>query len=340
MSQHDPPSSSASTSMVNASQVPVRYLRAYPAYGVLLCSEHRCGYTVKNIDEHLKRAHRAEGSLRRDIRVWVESQKIVGEVSRPPHYGAPIPELDYVRGWQCNIGDCFYLSRSEEKLQRHGSSKHGLDSARKRREVGAYSAVHLQSWFAKSKDYFIVDPRLAHQPSESDIHTSVRQTPYLSARSAVSESRLSDLTERFRASQETQKEKYRRIEEPQHTSELTPWLRLCKYHEHLGGIDVDLIESSYDVPKTPEDDPFLFQVSDAVQRVLQRALRLLSDLHHVDARRLNTFQTGTLSQRPLEHLQEKYSVSYYVLIFIKLLCYFFRVTDGHFNRALFKVSRP
>lgn len=74
------------------------------------------------------------------------------------------------------------------------------------------------------------------------------------------------------------------------------------------------------------------------KRVLRAACNLIADLHHVDARRLNTFQPGTLSQDPLEPLQEEHSLSYYILTFTKLICYFFRVTDGHFDRDLFEIT--
>lgn len=55
-------------------------------------------------------------------------------------------------------------------------------------------------------------------------------------------------------------------------------------------------------------------------------------------RRLNTFQPGTLSQDPIERLQESHSISYYVSTFTKLICYFLRVVDGHFVQELFTVT--
>jgi hypothetical protein len=52
-----------------------------------------------------------------------------------------------------------------------------------------------------------------------------------------------------------------------------------------------------------------------VTRVLRRARRLVSDLDHVDARRLDTFPDGTLSQKAFEDLQEDHRFSYYTSLF-------------------------
>jgi hypothetical protein len=108
--------------------------------------------------------------------------------------------------------------------------------------------VKMQVLFAQSKEYFIVDPRLGLQRHDSTHHPSLPQTPpssQLRGTGDISawEATSHDLNGRFRVAQDVAKTKYRRIEPPQHTAELRPWQRLCKYHEHLEGVDFDLIAS-------------------------------------------------------------------------------------------------
>ncbi|ERF71905.1 hypothetical protein EPUS_09389 [Endocarpon pusillum Z07020] len=345
MSSTSSPILSSSASVVNAHVTisPVTYLRAHADLGVLLCTEHCSGYTLQNYGEHLKRAHGVKGQLKKRIQEWVEAQHISERVTQPSHYQAPLPGLAILSGWKCNIDDCMFLTQSEQIIFRHGSSEHNLNCKRQQREGDASFKVQMQTLFTKSREYFIVDPMLKQQPLPSISSLAVSTLPLsdhlrIIRVSDSAESAGSLLSERFWSSQETFKDKYRQIEEPVHTSELSPWLRLCKYHEHLSGIDVDLIASSRSVPKSEADDVFLYHVSKAVERVLQAASALIADLHHVDARRLNTFQPGTLSQDPLEHLQEEHSLSHYILTFTKLICYFCRVINGHFNRNLFEIT--
>lgn len=162
-----------------------------------------------------------------------------------------------------------FLTQSEELVFRHVSTEHDLKSKKQQRENEAIAKVSMQKLFAKSREYFIVDPTLKQQPLQSISPLAVSTLPLLDHSRII---RVSDpgelagslLNERFRSSQETSKDKYRQIEEPGHTSELSPWLRLCKYHEHLSGIDVDLIASSRGIPKSEVDDLFLYHVSKAV----------------------------------------------------------------------------
>jgi hypothetical protein len=61
----------------------------------------------------------------------------------------------------------------------------------------------------------------------------------------------------------------------------------------------------------------------------------VSDLLHVDAWVLNTFQAGTITQDPFQMLQNKLLFHNYVALFQALLCYYVRVFKGHFDREMF-----
>ncbi|KIW09655.1 hypothetical protein PV08_12093 [Exophiala spinifera] len=76
----------------------------------------------------------------------------------------------------------------------------------------------------------------------------------------------------------------------------------------------------------------------SVERILTQAYGLVPDLLHVDARVLNTFQAGTITQDPFQMLQNKLSFHNYVAVFQALLCYYIRVFEGHFGRDMFVVT--
>lgn len=106
------------------------------------------------------------------------------------------------------------------------------------------------------------------------------------------------------------------------------------------GIEVDLLPSSHAVPKE-SDDAWLSHVCKSVKRLLTKAHGQISRLHHIDAKTLNSFQAGTMSQDPFAHLQEATSLKMYSRTIQRLLCYFFRVRDSHFKdlkRNMFKVT--
>lgn len=44
------------------------------------------------------------------------------------------------------------------------------------------------------------------------------------------------LQARFQQAQESQSDKYREVQEQEHVSEVTPWLRATGYHTHLAGL--------------------------------------------------------------------------------------------------------
>jgi hypothetical protein len=107
---------------------------------------------------------------------------------------------------------------------------------------------------------------------------------------------------RLRDAAEAHQARYRQVGEPNHVSELSPWLCKSRFHQHLAGIDADLIASASAVPTKSAEDPRLYLITLAVERVLRRAYSLVEELHHVDAKVLNTFQVGVMSQDPFQRL--------------------------------------
>jgi hypothetical protein len=318
---------------------PVRYLRAITQYGVILCTEHRTAYTPQNILEHLRQAHSVKGTLKKVITEWLAQQHFARDVSNPRHYSAPIHGLELLSGWTCHIGECQEISQSRAFMLRHCRQEHGLNSQEKVKRASAISNVSIQKWLAKSKAYFIVNPSVSQDSLPLDHDSTTPQSTFASTHEDFESSQLSlqSFQDRFSQAQSEAKAKHQRVSEAQHTSELSPWQRLTKFHEHFVELEIATIPGAYEVPRQREDHPFLFDVSQSVRRVLQQAHGHISSLHHVAAKRLNTFQVGTLSQDPFDRLQESASLDYYITNFVKLLCYFCRVQyEDYFKKTMFQ----
>ena len=244
-------------------------------------------------------------------------------MSCPPDHSPFIPGLAHKEGFVCNAVTCNSRTASQEVIERHCSKEHSIDSRQKQRERQAYSTVTLQHLFAKAPEYFIVNPDMSAPsattsppPSTQLISSSLRSLPSSQVRPPISTQTLSSaLSIRLRSAVEQNKARYRQVGEPQHVSEITPWLRKTRFHLHVAGIDGALIETSTPVPRRISDDTRLYLMSCSIDRVLRRAYELVADLHHVDARTLNTFQVGTISQDPFQGLQEKSSLVEYIRLF-------------------------
>jgi superfamily II DNA helicase RecQ len=344
-SRSSSPSLSVAALVVNEqfepSVSPVTYLRALPQNGVILCTEHQNCYTIQNIHRHLHEKHAVKAQLWKDIKTWIQAQDIAEAVSHPLDYSPFIQGLSHSIGYVCNTGECTDRTTSEELIQRHVSKVHGVDSRRKQRERRVYSKVVLQRFFAKVPEYFIVQSD-ATTPSSTP---SILPTPSIPLSSSHQATRIdhdpsisSVLSLRIREAAEEQKARYRQIGEPNHVSEITPWLRKSGFHKHLVNIDGELIVSSHTVPKIQSEDARLYYIASAAERVLRQAYELVEELYHVDARTLNTFQANTITQDPFQELQNKKSWENYIDVFQSLVCYLIRAIDGHFGQEMFRVT--
>ena len=322
---------------------PVAYLRALPLYGVILCTEHRSCYTVQNLRRHLTEKHAVKPRLWKEIETWIDTQNIAAAVSQPVDYIPLIPRLAHVKGFVCASIDCHYRTASEQNIQRHCSKQHAIASWQKQREQRAYSTTTLQFLFAKTPEYFIVESTSATPPSATSLMLPTPTTPLPGSGQSTpirhDQSISSALSLRVREAAEEQKERYRQLGEPHHVSEITPWLRKSRFHHHLAGIKGSLIVSACQVPRSLSDDARLYLIVLAGERVIRKAYELVEKLYHVDARTLNTFQVGVLTQDPFQGLQNAQSLSNYVKAFQSLLCYFIRVADNYLEREMFVVTQ-
>ena len=297
---------------------------------------------MKNVRRHLSEKHAVKTKLWKDIETWLRTQDIVNAVSNPPDHSPFIAGLTHENGYVCNTGDCTYRTTSEEIIQRHASKEHGIDSRRKQRERHIYSKVLLQFFFAKAPDYFIVEPSAATLASPTQSNPPLPSVPLSSSSQAAlvdhDQSISSILSLRIREAAEEQKARYRQIGEPNHVSEITPWLRKSGFHKHLANIDGEVITSSCTVPRTRSEDARLYYIASATERVLCQAYELVEELYHVDARILNTFQANTTTQDPFQRLQNIKSWANYINLFQSLVCYIVRAIEGHLGQEMFRVT--
>ena len=302
---------------------PVPWLRPLSAYGVMLCTEHQSCYTPgTNLREHLKRKHSVSVERAKEIITWLATQNLSATVIQPPDHTLFIPGLQFREGWVCATGSCRVRFASKDKIQRHCSKEHQVDPRRKQTERQMYTEVMLQWFFrtAQAEQYWIVQRELsgssrhnspgASMPSSSVSRHESPRTPVPSSSvmsirsSATTPSRpshaniINTLTASAESAIKEDEGRYRQLGEPNHVSEITPWLRISKFHVHLAGLDSDAIATSHLTPRTDDDDARLYEVVWSVERVLHKAYQLVPDLLHVDARVLNTFQSGTTSQDP------------------------------------------
>ncbi|EXJ90182.1 hypothetical protein A1O3_03251, partial [Capronia epimyces CBS 606.96] len=196
-----------------------------------------------------------------------------------------------------------------------------------------YRRVKLQYLFAKEKQYWIVQNPLADEASTLPSHGP---TPEPQRRDAPGPTAMQAIFARAADALRRNEAQYEQLGEPNHVSEITPWLRKSRFDQHLTGLDSTLVASSHAAPQSPEDNPRLNEIVLSVERVLYKAYELVPDLLEMDALVLNTFQTGTTSQDPFQRLQNATSFTNYVAVFQCLLCYFIRVQEGHFGEDVSK----
>src|ERR1700755_2635507 len=75
--------------------------------------------------------------------------------SRPPIAGLTNEPV-----WRYNIGDCIEISPSKLKMLRYCRQYYRLNSKAKIKVGGVLLRVRVQTWFAKAKNYFVIDSTL------------------------------------------------------------------------------------------------------------------------------------------------------------------------------------
>lgn len=155
-----------------------------------------------------------------------------------------------------------------------------------------------------------------------------------------------DVKARYQHAQDQQQARHQTVEDIEHVSELTPWLRDTGYHSHLKGLSLPEISASYQLPDD-QDEPELAAICASIKRILQKGIAILChdqgqeerQLSRLDARLLNTVRGAEMSQDPIKPLQNSKSQAKYISTWQKLVCYFYRVVyQDHFHLTEAAVS--
>ena len=224
-------------------------------------------------------------------------------------------------------------------MRQHISKEHQISSYQIQDQRQLYSPVTLQYFFSDPRTYFIVQPSTVTTSSSIITQTDhLSQPPTNVPPSQDSAATLSGISLTFRSLHDLDKSQYRQINDPNHVSQLSPFMRTTRCHEHVAGLDGALIQASWVIPRKASTDANLYWICQSIHRVLQQAYTLIRHLHHVAARTLNSFQTNTISQDPFTALQNKQSLSAYISTFQALLCYVIRVYNGHFEIPPFEFN--
>ena len=96
------------------------------------------------------------------------------------------------------------------------------------------------------------------------------------------------ISQRFRQAQDKQQERYAKITKPNHTSEVTPWLRRTDFHVHLYNIDKADIPAAIELPKQgSEEDRELQLIYASVSYVLRSIIQTLASDYNSETKKLN-----------------------------------------------------
>lgn len=340
MSSHNS-SGSASPSPTSESVLPP-FLRLLPARRLLLCTSCDNCYTRGNYTSHLSRVHKIRRRQKRAIIEYLSKQDLVHrheDVILPNNGELPIPGLSIHPGHQCC--DCDLLTKDDDKIRRHCS-----------RQQHSSRRVQLQTLFTRTGyiRYFVVTASGVRHTNSVPVASgstpgsaplsslpAPAPAPSTASPSDQTEPAWTSISQRFRQAQDKQQERYAKITKPNHTSELTPWLRRTDFHVHLYDIDKADIPAVIELPKQgSEEDRELQLICASVSRVLHSIIQTLASdynsetkkLNQVNAQLLNSFRRGETSQKPLSRHQNAATITKYISTFQKLCCYFFRVVWG------------
>jgi hypothetical protein len=153
--------------------------------------------------------------------------------------------LPVFQGYACNSVDCLHLTTSEQLIKKHCKKDHGHSYPR---DKHAASVVQLQTFFSKTPKYFQVTSASANV---STLTTSL--DPHTLASAPTSDAR-NILNSRYQLAQSSSQA--RQHAEPQHISEITPWLRVTQFHLHKATFgNVDDFQGSFYIPAGTDDAP-------------------------------------------------------------------------------------
>lgn len=353
------PSSSRSPSIARSESINPnlpRYLRVLPQYRVVLCTTHGCCYTLNNLDRHLQREHQVRSHERRQIQQSKQLTPVAissAGVVQPVDGISEIHGLPTVRGFLCHYQNCDYRSINTDQIRKHYNQVHQwqvlhhgampwheafLQTLFNQRQNIQYFAVVLadQVYTGGSEPQYIYPH--ANAPDNAPLPTSPQDIL------PVPDNTWDQIMYEFQQAQAQPSRQ--QIDQVQHVSDLTPWMKRTGIYLHLQGLDLGELGPSWKLPN-PGQEPLLYLICQSIGRVLETTMNVLvhdqnlesRQLSRRNARLLNTFERGRASQDPFSELQNRQSWQKYTSTWKQLICYWERVVEqGHLREGLFQPS--
>jgi superfamily II DNA helicase RecQ len=329
-------------------QLLLSFITIHPDLRVAVCSVHGSSYVRANLREHLRTKHLMHSKNTAGILEYIASLDIadgVGDVSRPVDGRRPVSGLPIHVGYTCITEgeNCRFITINKPTLREHRRNVHRIMAAVKGRPQKdssnneGCSEVRVQTLFAEKQyiDYFTINTR-----EEAYINNKASQPPpppsrgrqQASQNDPASSITAKDLQRSYLEAQDEYTQRYNVVSKIEHVSELTTWLRVTGYQDHIEGIEVEELPASYQLP-VEEEEPVLSAICSSIARVLRKAMAVVDfdksevrRLSRLNSRLLNTLLPNTISTKPFRPLQNQKSKEKYVQTFQKLLCYYSRVS--------------
>ena len=206
-------------------------------YSVLICCHPDCQYGVpiNQTVRHLRVQHQiTECSVK-----WIEERVCqviassnIPNPSLPTDIIIPIKDLKVYPGFKCMTTTCRTFSISAKYMQMHGQKVHGKSNH--------WIATHLQTFSRSNKaQYFEVQ---GYQQSP-EITTDVERL------STAENDQINQLVRQYDQRKQKELDSMQLSSSALHTKDLTPWLKLTGFAQHLNGVNKPKLFESLTLPK-------------------------------------------------------------------------------------------
>ncbi|OLL25279.1 hypothetical protein NEOLI_004890, partial [Neolecta irregularis DAH-3] len=289
-----------------------------PEFGVLICLEHRSGIRPSHLDLHISTKHGIFRGKKKRLLEELSHLEIRNptDIVYPGRITTAIKELNIIdqNAFQCRAEGCNYCCIGLKRIKLHSRLEHQWKNEKDSNPV--WEEAILQTFFAHKSflKYFrvlVADSRVIDNSVISSIKETTLQT--------------------FRDSQTLLIKRHMSIQPIEHNSENTPWMQKTGYREYLHGLPWADIIKAYQLPNTRSNETSLEAICRSIDRLLNKSLKSArhergkGKLTFANARILNTFQSGTMSQKPFKVLQNEDTARSYFAIWKKLICFIYRI---------------
>lgn len=306
------------------------FIKYLPAENVLVCSECRHALTIGRLERHLREKHHIgkprSTSIIRHLETIANSAISPDEVcyativQNPP----PVPYADLegpVNGFACR--HCPFATPNLKHVQHHTRTVHAvrgtLGLRKQPQNEKAYHEAHLQTFFQALSElrWFQVQPRPRSPPAAALENPLKRMLD--DAWTDLERSRRAATGPYF-------------IEEAEHKSQITPWLRKTGWVQYLDGLRLqDVVDATKTASRNhvgTGESAVLGRIQAAVEEMMATCTTVIPNLSTIGKRHLGNFSGGSDSRlltKPFSLMQETVSRQRYISHWSRFILYVVRV---------------